>query len=103
MSTDHAGSPKARPVIADPLVAGALVAQRAIYFGFTVRETSGSAVATVRIWDNPSAASGTILDTIQLAAKESAREFYGPMGIEALTGIFIEVVAGTVEGSVRHG
>lgn len=71
------------------------------YFGFTIRETAGS-TATVRIHDN-TANSGTILDTIQLAPNESAREWYGPQGILLRTGIRVDIVSGTVEGSVRYG
>lgn len=69
------------------------------YHGFSLRETAG-AVATVRI-HNGSAAGTPILDTVQLSALESAREWYDE-GIAARSGIYIDVVAGTVEGSVRY-
>lgn len=71
-----------------------------IYCGFTIRETAGS-TAVVRIYDN-TAASGTLLDTIGLAANESAREFY-PGGIWVSTGIYVDIVSGAVEGSIRIG
>lgn len=71
-----------------------------IYAGFAIRETAG-ATATVRLYDNASAASGTLLDTIALAANESAREYYLPGGIWCVNGIYAKIVAGTVEGSVR--
>lgn len=74
----------------------------AIYRGFALRETSGSATATVRIYDGTSA-SGTLLDSVQLAAGESAREWYGDGGIKATTGIYVDVVSGAVEGSLRVG
>lgn len=73
------------------------------YHGFTIRETSGVAVAVVNIYDNASAASGTLLDTISLAANESAREDYLPQGIRAGNGIYVDVVSGAVAGSVRVG
>lgn len=69
------------------------------YYGFSFRETSGSASATVRVHDSTDN-SGGMLDTIQLAPGESAREFY-PGGIRAETGLFVDVVSGAVEGSVR--
>ncbi len=69
------------------------------YYGFSLRETSGSAAATVRIYDGDTAA-GALLDTIQLVAGESAREFY-PGGVRAQEGIYVDVVSGAVEGSVR--
>lgn len=73
----------------------------AVYRGFTLRETAG-AVATVRIFDGTSAA-GTLLDTVAFAANESRSEYYPDGGIRASTGIWFEVVAGAVEGSVRLG
>jgi len=79
----------------------AISTRRARYHGYALRD-SGGAGAVVRIWDSPSAASGTILDTINLAAGESAAPFY-EKGIEAQTGIFVQVVSGTVEGSIRIG
>ena len=69
------------------------------YYGFSFRETSGSAVATVRIYDGDTAA-GALLDSIQLSAGESAREFYAG-GIRAQEGIYVDIVAGAVEGGVR--
>lgn len=88
----------AKPVSVD----GVVYANSAVYRGFTLRETAGAA-AIVRIFDNPSEASGTLLDTIGLSANESAREWYGGDGIRAEKGIWFEVVAGAVEGSVRVG
>lgn len=72
------------------------------YLGFSLRESTGSAGAVVRIWDNASAASGVILDPIALGAGESAREFYDG-GLDLLHGIYVEIVSGSVEGSVRVG
>lgn len=74
----------------------------ASYHGFSIRETAG-ATATVRIYDNASANSGTLLDSIQLNANESAREWYGAEGIDASDGIRVDIVSGTVEGSIRVG
>ncbi|MEV0805736.1 hypothetical protein [Micromonospora sp. NPDC050200] len=79
----------------------AVSASPATYQGYTLRETAGTAAAaTVRIWDNPAAASGALLDVVELPANGSAQAFY-PGGIRAHRGIYVEVVAGTVEGSVR--
>jgi hypothetical protein len=72
------------------------------YGGFTVRETSGTATAVVRVYDNASAASGTLLDEISLLASESAREYY-PDTIVAQAGIYVDVVSGAVAGSIRVG
>lgn len=77
----------------------AIVSGAATYRGFSLRNTSGAAVATVRIYDGTSG-TGTLLDTIQLAASESRAEFYDA-GVTALVGIFVKLVAGAIEGSVR--
>lgn len=73
-----------------------------LYYGFSIRETSGSASAVVRVYDNASAASGTILEEVSLAAAESAREYYAN-GIRAVNGLYLDVVSGAVAGSVRSG
>lgn len=85
----------ANPVSADE----AALARAGNYHGFTFRETAGS-TAVIRIYDNASAASGTLLDSISLSANESAREFY-ECGVRCKNGIYVDVVSGTVEGSVR--
>jgi hypothetical protein len=72
------------------------------YRGFTIRETANS-TAVVVIYDNASAASGTVLEEISLAAGESAREFYAEGGIPTVNGIYVSIVSGTVAGSVRTG
>lgn len=67
------------------------------YRGVRLRETAG-AVATIVVYDNASAASGTILDEISFLAGQSVRETYGPAQL-VRNGIFVSVVAGTVAGS----
>jgi len=79
----------------------AVRADASIYCGFTIRETAGAA-AVVVIYDHASAASGTILEQISLAANESRGECY-PGGIWAVNGIYVDVVSGAVAGSVRIG
>lgn len=73
----------------------------ATYRGYSLRETGG-ADAVVRIWDG-TAASGILLDTVALAADGSAQAWYGGGGLRAVAGVFVEVVSGAVEGSVRIG
>jgi hypothetical protein len=72
------------------------------YCGFTIRETAG-AVAVVRIYDNATTNSGTLLEEIALAAAESAREYYQGGGVRCANGIYVNVVSGTVSGSIRIG
>lgn len=69
--------------------------------GVTVRETAGS-TAAVRVYDNASAASGTILAVVALTANASQTiDFAVP--VRAIAGLYVDIVSGTVEGSVRHG
>lgn len=86
------------PVVAKPYVAGVLSATPITYNGLVLRETAG-AVATVRVWDNASSASGTLLDTVAFIASASVERYHS--GVRAEKGLFLETVAGAVEGSVR--
>lgn len=70
-----------------------------VYHGTVVRNTSSSATATVRVYDDDNAATGTLLDTIQLAASESVGTWY-ERGKRAAVGIYVDIVSGSVEGSV---
>lgn len=67
--------------------------------GVTIGETGG-AVAAVRLWDNASAASGTLVATVRLAANTSQTVMFPGDGIRCVKGLYVEVVAGAVEGSV---
>lgn len=66
------------------------------YMGFTLAETAGG-TAKVRV--RQASASGTILDTIPMAAGEGVADYY-PQGIRCDGDLYIEIVSGTVEGSV---
>jgi hypothetical protein len=80
----------------------AVSANPAIYRGFTVIETGGSNPATVRIYDNASAASGTLIGAVNLAAGGSADICVDPNWCS--NGIYVDVGGtGTVAGSVRVG
>ncbi len=73
------------------------------YAGFSIRETTGTVAAAVRIWDNAAGqSSGTLLDTIGLAAGQSLSKAYTPQ-VAPTAGIWVQVVSGTVEGCVRVG
>ncbi|MEV0993423.1 hypothetical protein [Nonomuraea sp. NPDC050202] len=78
-----------------------VAAGAAVLVGYTVRETAGAA-AVVRIYDHEAAASGTILAAVALAANESVDVMY-PRPARAVRGVFVDVVSGAVEGSVRIG
>ena len=66
--------------------------------GFSVAETAGS-TAKIRLWDNATSASGTLVATIPLTANAGlTKEF--KWGVRLTNGLFVEVVSGAVEGSL---
>lgn len=71
----------------------------AVYRGYAVRATTA---AVLRIWDGTGPA-GTLLDVVVLDVDATASDWYGGGGIRAARGVHVEVVSGTVEGSVRIG
>lgn len=71
------------------------------YAGYTVIETGGSNAATVRIYDNASAASGTLIGAVNLAAGGSADVSLN-LPTWCVNGVYVDVGGtGTVAGSVR--
>jgi hypothetical protein len=77
-----------------------ITSSQTIYHGFSVRETAG-ATAVLRVHAGTSN-TGEVLDTVSLAANESAREYYEE-GLTVRSGIYVDIVSGAVEGSIRHG
>lgn len=82
------------PVLsADGAIAPALAGTR--YLGFSCRETAG-APATFAVRHGTTNAD-PIIDFVTLNANESAREWYGPDGLEAPNGIFFDLITGAVD------
>lgn len=97
-------STRATPV--NGSVSQALVTVPCLYRGFSFRESGGTAAVVVTLYDNSSAASGTVLDSIPLAAGGAAGDFYDSGGtdggIRCVNGIYVALTGtGTVVGSVR--
>jgi hypothetical protein len=63
------------------------------------RETSGTAGAVLRLWDG-SGPNGGLLVPISLNAGESTRDFPGWHSLPYRTGLFLELVVGSIEGQV---
>lgn len=63
------------------------------------RETSGSSSAVYRLWDGSSAA-GTLILPVALAASESTRDDFREHHLVFKTGLYVELVSGTIEGSI---
>lgn len=78
----------------------ALRAAPTLYAGFVVQETGGSSTATIRIYDNASAASGTLIGAANLAAGGSA-SLHLVRPLNCLNGIYVDVGgSGTIAGCV---
>lgn len=88
-----AGQPTA---VAVPIAAGVLATGPGRYAGFSLRETSGTAGATVTLSDG---ATGTVLESIALAAGQAAGDHLGG-GVRFTSSLFA-AVTGAVAGSVR--
>lgn len=72
-------------------------ADRILFWAFL--ETTGTARATIRLRDGGDANAAVIVP-ISLSAGESTRDWLGPQGIPCRAGVYLEVVSGSVEGSV---
>ena len=81
------------------LAAGALATGPGEFLGIAVHATGTN--PKIRLWDNASAASGTLLGTYELTTSGVGSFFdvmYSP-GRQFAKGLFLEIVTGTVEGS----
>jgi hypothetical protein len=68
--------------------------------GYSVRETSGTAAAVLRLRDGEDVSDpGNILITISLSAGESTRDWYLPLGVSFTAGLYVEIVSGAIEGA----
>ena len=81
--------------------AGVVLAAPGMLRGASIRDTSG-ATNTIRIYDNASTNSGTILLSVQLAANASIPPLAIPNGVRAVNGLYLHTT-GAVEGSVWVG
>ena len=78
-----------------------LTTGRNVIKGITLREAAGSpAAAKANIRDGNG---GPILFAYNFLASESGRDWFSPEGIRVNTGIYLQVVAGTVEGAIYVG
>jgi hypothetical protein len=65
------------------------------FAGFSLRETTGAAVATVRFTSG-----NNIVAVVQLAAGASANQWFGDHGFYVGQDVTMNVLAGSVEGAV---
>lgn len=81
-----------------PAVDTVLSGRRGYLMGWSVRETSGTATATFRLW-NTTTAQGVIVASVSLNAGESSRD-YLPAAVECEGGLYFDILSGALEGSV---
>lgn len=65
----------------------------------SLMESTGTAPATVRLWDGAST-TGQLKDPISLSAGQSTRDYYKLYQYRYENGLFLEIVSGAVEGCV---
>lgn len=70
----------------------------AALIGFAIRETTGAAGATVLLREHDAA--GDVIVPIKLGNGECRSEWFGPGGINVQAGLYVDVVAGAIDGSV---
>lgn len=85
---DGNGFATARPLLG----AGSLV-------GYAIRNASATDPASVVLRDGRDG-DGDLVVPLELAAGESARDWFGPGGLNLSAGLFVDVVAGVVDGAV---
>jgi hypothetical protein len=90
MSLDVMASPAAA-------AAGVISANPCELRGYSLRT---SVAATVTLWDNAAAGSGTILATFDTAAGALAATVAIATGLRAANGVFATISTGTLSGSV---
>lgn len=90
-----------RPLIGgNGAIASGVIDNRSGRIGFySFTETSGGGTAKVRLWDGSAAGTGLIA-SITLLASESTRDPITMHGLPYSTGLYLELVSGTVEGQV---
>jgi hypothetical protein len=78
---------------------GQAIAGELLLAGFAFAESTGAAAATVDLFDG-GGVGGQFICRVNLVASESVRESLPFPGIHCEVGLFVNVVAGTVLGSV---
>jgi hypothetical protein len=98
-------SEPAWPITFDLNGAGLMLANYAVVlFGWAVRNVSSGTEAKFDIYDGTDA-SGVPVFPVNLAGNETNREWFGPNGVRFRNGVYVNVTAQEVKGSVivrRH-
>jgi len=71
-------------------------------YGWALLDTTGAALARLELYDGYDANS-LLIAPVNLLASESSREWFGDPGLTCERGIFVNVLAGSVRGSIFLG
>jgi len=72
-----------------------------ILYGWSMYNVSTTTLATVNVYDGTDT-SGSIVFPINLAANQSGRDWFGPGGIWFRNGLYLNVTAQEIKGSVFY-
>lgn len=75
------------------------IANRSTVYGFGLRETTGTAAARVDVY-NGNDTGGILIAPIDLNPGQSVRDVLGPSGVGCDMGVFVNIVSGSVAGSI---
>ncbi len=82
--------------------AGVILAERTVLAGLSIRNTHATNTGVFRIYDNATAATGTILYAVSLVAGATSSFEFPGTGVQAINGLFLDITnSATVEGSVH--
>lgn len=79
----------------------AAVARRCVFLGLSLLDTTGVA-NTVKVYDNASVASGTVIAAGNMAANGACQILAPESGVNCENGIYVDVT-GAVVGSIWYG
>lgn len=80
-------------------ISQALVTRSGVLFGWSFKETTGSAPAAVSLDDGSSHNTQGIV-AITLLANESTRDIWGFPGIWVNSGIYVQILSGSITGKI---
>ena len=73
-------------------------------YGWSVRNTHATEAGSIAIYNDPDSANGTIIGVISLAALTSQTVWFGPQGVLADLGVWVDIPAtGTWSGTIFTG
>lgn len=92
--------PEIEPISVPATVAGTLFANGPIrLMGWALKESTGAAAAAFELYDGNDA-TGQSLAPVTLVANESIRDWFGAAGVLCERGVFLNVTAGSVRGTL---